>query len=195
MQIESIRDADYSTVVNEFRQAYKPDDLNRPNNADVLPKNERDKLAGILEITPTSSTNSDTFRQNLCSVSQAKYGKREMTFPLSFYDAATDAQKIQNYYCDRFSTLQKRAILRLPRRTYFNTLDLFSTVQAHHVGISAYDGTALPGKQHYQGTPIVTYSENIPSVVWAGGVFEGQVYEVEEEGPWFTITAETVSVF
>ena len=195
MQIESIRDADYSTVVNEFKQSYQPDELNQPKDVDVLPRAERDKLAGILEITPTSSTNSDTFRQNLCSVSQAKYGKREMTFPLSFYDAATDAQKIQNYYCDRFSTLQKRAILRLPRRTYFNTLDLFSTIQAHHVGISAYDGTALPGKQHYQGTPIVTYSENIPSVVWAGGVFEGQVYEVEEEGPWFTITAETISVF
>lgn len=195
MQIEGVRDADYSTVVNEFRQQYKRDELNQPTDAAVIRRSEREKLAGIIEINPTTSSANDDYREGLCSVSQAKYGKREMTFPLSFYDAATDAQKIQNYYCDRFSTLQKRAILRLPRRTYFNTLDLFSTIQAHHVGISAYDGTALPGKQHYQGTPIVTYSENIPSVVWAGGVFEGQVYEVEEEGPWFIITAETISVF
>ena len=193
--LASVQDNEYSTVVNEFRQYYNRDEINQPTDPAVVRRSELEKLAGKLEITPTSSTGSDTFRQNLCSVSQAKYGKREMTADLSFYDDATPAQTVQNYYCDRYSTLQKRGIIKVPRRTFHNTLDLFSTLRISHVGIPAADGTGLPGRTHYQGAPIITYSDGIPSVVWSGGVLEGQVYEVEEQGPWMTLTAETVSVF
>lgn len=195
LQLAQVSDDDYSTVVNQFRQYYKPDVLNQATDPATLRKSEREKLAGLLEITATRSTSGDTYRQGLCSTSQSKYGLREMTGELSFHDSATVAQKIQNYYCDRYSTLQKRVTIKVPRRSYHNTLDLFDTVRVSHVGIAAEAGTGIPTKQHYQGTPIVTYSENVPVLKWSGGVINGQIYEVQEQGPWMILTAETVSNF
>ena len=195
LQLVSVNDNDYSSVVNDFRQYYKPDILNQPTDPALLRRDAREKLAGLIEMNGTTSTSGDTYRQGLCSLSQAKYGKRPMTADLSFHDSASAAQEIVNYYCDRYSQLQKRVTFRVPRRVYMNTLDLFSTVRVNHLGIAASDGTALPLRKHYAGDGITDYAENVPAVAWAGGVIDGQIYEVQEQGPWMILTAETVGVF
>jgi hypothetical protein len=40
---------------------------------------------------------------------------------------------------------------------------------------------------------ITNYYEGVPVLKWLGGVLGGQVMEVEESGPWMTLTIETVS--
>lgn len=195
MQVVGVADNDYSQVVNSFRQYYQPDILNQPTDPSLLRRDAREKLAGKLEINPDSSTANDAFREGLCADSQEKYGEREIVFDLSYYDSADSAQKIQNYYCDRFSSLQRAFTLRLPRRSYYNTIELFSTIKAQHAAIPSSTGSAMPARQHHSNTPIVTYSDGIRSLVWSGGNIEGQVTEIQESGPWIYVTAETVSIF
>lgn len=195
MQVVGVVDNDYSQVVNSFRQYYQPDILNQPTDPSLLRRDAREKLAGKLEINPDSSTANDAFREGLCADSQEKYGEREIVFDLSYYDSADSAQKIQNYYCDRFSSLQRAFTLRLPRRNYYNTIELFSTIKAQHAAIPSSTGSAMPARQHHSNTPIVTYSDGIRSLVWSGGNIEGQVTEIQESGPWIYVTAETVSIF
>lgn len=191
----SLADNDYSQVVNEFRQFYKPDTLNQPDNPALLRRDAREKYAGKLEITPDASTSGDTYREEICEASQALYGKREMTAALDHYDSATPAQKVQNYYLDRYSTLQRRIAFRVPRRSYYNALDLFDNIRVEHAGISATAGSAMPAKGHDGGTPVTAYLEGVPVLTWTGGVVKAQILEVEEEGPWITFVAETVSIF
>lgn len=195
LQLVSVSDNDYSSVVNDFRQYYKPDILNQPTDPALLRRDAREKLAGLVEMNGTTSTSADTYRQGLCSLSEAKFGKRQMAADLGFYDSSSAAQEMVNYNVDRYSQLQKRVVFRVPRRDYMSTLDLFSTVRVNHLGIPASDGTSLPAKKHYAGDGITDYAENVPGVAWAGGVIDGQIYEVQEQGPWMILTAETVGVF
>lgn len=194
--LDEVRDNDYSSVVNAFNQFYKPEELNQPPvDPATLRRAEREKLAGKLEMDASSSTSGDTYRQAICSTSQAKYGRREMTAALDYFDTAASAQIIQNYYVDRYSTLQRRAKFRIPRKRYYTTLDLFDNVRLSHSGIDSGGGTALLAKQHSSSSAVTAYNEGVPLVTWLGGSFEGQIYQVEEEGPWLTFTAETVSQF
>lgn len=190
-----VRDNDYSSIVNSFKQYYSPDMLNLPSDPALIRRAEREKLAGKLELNASYSSASDTGRVDICAASEARYGKREMTFPLDFFDSASYAIKIQNYYCDRYSTLQRRVEFRIPRRRYYSSLGLFSNIKISHTGIETSNGTTLLAKQFYDYDVIKAYDNGVPSVVWQGGVIKAQVLEIEEEGPWMRIVAETVSEF
>lgn len=195
MLVRSVADNDYSQVVNEFRQFYQPDTLNQPTDPSLMRRDAREKLAGKIEITPTTSTNNDEYRQGLCADSQARFGRKAISFDLSFYDSAAYAQIIQNYFCDRFSSLHKRIAIRIPRRSYFSTLDFFSQLLTHHQGVSVTDGAAMPMRQQDEYTPTTTYYEGVPCLVWSGGAVLGEIYDIEENGAWMTVSIQTVSIF
>lgn len=191
--LESYADNDYSTVINDFRQGYKPDIVNQPNDPALARRDPRVKLANEILLNDTESTAGNTDRVAKCLLSQTLYGKRPHTAALDYYDSSTYAQVVQDYYCDRFTALQKRARFRIPRRTYYATLDLFSNIRLEHTAIPSADGSAYKLNEHYQGTMITNYYEGVPVLKWLGGVLGGQVMEVEESGPWMTLTIETVS--
>ncbi|WZO97258.1 LamG-like jellyroll fold domain-containing protein [Isosphaeraceae bacterium EP7] len=191
----SVADRDYAQVVNEFHQLYFRDPVNQPPETDFHQLNPKEKLSNELYITPDESASGDGYFQSLCAASQALYGRREHTPVFNFYDSATWAQPVQNYYCSRYSTLQKRATFRVPRRDFFASLDLFSAVQIQHTGLAHVDGTSLKARAHQAGAPIVAYHEGTPVLMWMGGTLEGQVMEIEESGAWMTLTIETISPF
>jgi len=193
--LESYGDNDYSTIVNDFRQSYKPDILNQSDDPALARRDPRVKLSNELILNETTSTADDDDRIAKCLASQNLYGKRQHTALLNYYDSATYAQHVQNYYCDRYSRLQKRARIRIPRKDYFDALDLFALVGAQHTAIPSAYGTALKLNAQHDGTMITTYDEGVPVLRWAGGSIWGEVLEIEESGHWMTLTIETVSPY
>lgn len=196
MQLINVADNDYETVVNDFLQFYKPDELNQPTDPAFLRRTDADKFIGRLVMNGTASTSADSYRQGLCATSQARYGKRPHTAKLDFYDSAAPAQKVQNYYADRYTDLAKRCAFRIPRRRFYDSgLALFSAVRVSHTGIFDVSGTAQMTKAHTDGYPAVVYDEGIPCLTWSGGTIEGRVVDVGEQGPFLTVVVETLSSF
>lgn len=193
--LEYVRDNEYSQVVNFFRQYYAPDTTNLSNDPAVIRRSEREKLSGKLELSSEESTLGDTARQALCTASEALYGRREHTAPLNFHDSAAGAKVVQNYLFDRYSRLQKRFRLSVPMRAWYNVLDYFTDIRAVHSGIPNSGGTAIEGAAYDAGTGLRLYDEGIPGISWFGGSIEGQVVEVQCQGPWMTVTCETTAVF
>lgn len=188
----SVSDNDYSTVVNDFDQLYARDTFYLPDDPATNKLNPTEKLANELVLTSTASTAGDADRVARLAASVALYGKREYKDGFGNYDSAIYTQPVQNYLCDRYSTLQKRATFRIPRRTYFNSIDLFSMLRLEHTGLADPNGTADKVVANSNGTPSPIYDEGVPSYGWAGGQIVGQVYEIQEEGAWMTITIETI---
>lgn len=192
-QLISVADNDFGSVVNDFDNLYERDTFFLSSDLASDRRNPGEKLANELIMNKDVVTSGDNDRRVKCQTSEAIYGKRENKLAFSFYDSSTWAQPVQNYLCDRYSTLQKRAVFRVPRSVYYNSLDLFSMVRLQHTAISDANGTAFTTSAFSSGTAIATYDEGVPSVPWAGGQLEGQVYEVQEQGPWMIVTIETVS--
>lgn len=190
-----VDDNDYGTVVNYFSQSYGRDIVTQPADIAFARSHPETKKPNLLELNPDGSSTGDTFREDVCDASQNLFGRREHTAPLSHFDSEAGAAVMQNYMCDRYSSLQKRAVARIYAGDFYTSLDLFSNVHLQHTGIPASDGTTLRAKAHYQGTPIVCYSEGVPCVVWSGGGLGVQVYEVEMQGAWMLLVGETVSQF
>lgn len=191
-----VRDNDYSTVVNDFENFYSPDEFNQPKDIAKLRKVERMKLQGALVLNDTQSTARDTARKNTCAASVTRYGRREMTQRLQYYDTAEKAQIMQNYWCDRYSSLQRQVKFKIPRKNFYTTLDLFSNVQVQHSAIECAQGTDLNPYGHNSNNDVTEQTSGlVPVQSWIGGTVSGQVVEVEEEGYWMTLTAETMGVF
>lgn len=188
-------DKDYSQIINEFHQYYYRDPINQPEETGFRNLNPGEKLANELYITPTESSGSNAYLEGLCSLSQELYGRREHVAALNFYDTSTYGQPVQNYYCARYSSLQKRVAFRVPRRDYFNVLDLFSAVQTQHTSLPHSLGTSQKARVHDSGTPVTVYNEGVPTLTWMGGVVGGQILDIEEQGAWITFTLETISQF
>lgn len=193
--LTQIADADYSYVVNEFNQGYDVDELNQLKDNQLIRRAGTDRYAALEYLTPTSSNDTDTARQGVCSTSQDLYGKRLHDAPYDFHDAATVVNKLQNYMVDRFSDLPRRAVVRLPRKRYYSTIDLFSTLQLQHSGVDSVHGTGFDSRVMYAGEEIEVYDEGVPCSVWSGGTIAGEVVGVEEEGPFITFEIITVGNF
>lgn len=189
----SVNDNDWSTVLNDFDQLYKRDPFYLPEDPAAIARDPSEKLANELVLNSTTSTAGDSDRIAKLLASVALYGKREYRANFNFYDSSTYAQPVQNYICDRFSTLQKRSTFRIPRRLFYDAVDLFSVMRLQHTGIANANGTTELGGAFSSGTALTVYDEGVPTVAWAGGQLDGQVYEIAEEGAWMTVTVETVS--
>lgn len=193
--LDFVRDNEYSQVVNYFRQYYAPDTLNVSSDPAVIRRAEREKLTGKIELSADETTTSDAARQTAVTNSEALYGRREHTAPLNFHDSLAGAKVIQNYLCDRYSTLQKRFRLQIPMRKWYSTLDMFTDIRAVHSAVPDGNGTALEGSVYDSGTGMRFYDEGVPGIVWAGGTITGQIIEVECRGAWMAVTCETTAAF
>jgi hypothetical protein len=184
-----------SNLVNEFKFPYAIDNLNQPKDPALLRRAETDKYSGYMYIDANDATNNDQRRIALCAASQALYGKREMAEPLDMYDSATPVELVQNYYCDRYSLKQQRGVFRIPRNRYYSTVDLFSTIQAQHSGLPFTQGTGFDNRSYFNDSGAIWYFEGVRSLIWSGGTIAGEVVGITEEGPFMTITVETMSPF
>lgn len=195
LTLMGIADDDDSNLVNSFKQPYGIDVLNLKKDAAFLRRAKTDKYTGLTEINAVEATSGDARRVALCVASQALYGKREMNEPLDMYDSAASAQEIQNYYCDRYTKKLTKAVVRIPRKTYYSTVDLFTTAQIQHSGIAATGGTGFDIRGYASDAAVTWYHDGVKGFAWAGGVVSGEVIEIVEEGPFMTVTVQTMNPF
>lgn len=191
-----VQDNDYGQVMNSFEGTYSLDVLNQNTDA-AFNRISRDIAYRGLEYiygNGTGFTANVKERAAKALDSQRIYGLRSVLMRCDLFDKAAPVQFLLAYLFDRWSSLQRRAKFRVPIKDYY-AVDLFSTVRVAAEGIRASTGNASSIPVQYQSDPIVTYSDGVPVNVWSGGIIEGFVVEIEEEGPFMTITVETVSPF
>lgn len=195
-QLISVQDEQDSNVINDFFQLYAPDELNVTKDATFLRRARSDKFNGLRYINTADSTDSDTYREGLCATSVALYGKREHRATLDMFDSVAPARSIQNYLCDRHTKRQQVFIFRVPKRLWYNLIDVLTSTGLSHSGLRATGGTGFAVKSQLStGEKVVAYNEGVPSVSWNGGEIKGEVVGVTEQGPWMTLECQTVSSF
>lgn len=192
LELISSLQEDETGVVNDLTLLYKRDNFNAPKDAAFLRRAQTDKFAGLVYQGASSGTVTDTLRQDNLTRSQSLYGKRELKETLDCYDTEEEALKVLGYLADRYYMRRKRVIVRVPRKRFYSTLDLFSTVQIQHSGIPCEMGSEYTIKPDDAGQPISLYFEGTPVTVWAGGTIQGEVVAVQEEGAFMTLTVEEV---
>ena len=195
MIVTSVEDNPFDTVVNKFLTVYGPDILNLSKDPLLIRKAETDKYIGVRYVYEDTSSDNDIYRQGLCAASQALYGLREFREAFDFYDTSAPVTKVQNYYIDRYSRLAKRFKIKVPRKKYYTSIDLFSKVRVAHTYLQFTGGDSQLSKCHDSQYTAIAYDEGVPSVVWSGGSLLGEVVEIAENSYWMEITCETVNPF
>lgn len=195
LTIKTVRDNDYSTIINDVKQVYAPDKLNVPKDPSITRKAETDKYSGLVYLNGTEDSGGSGTRSTQAAASIALYGRRDHRGNLDFYDSSTPAQIVSYYYFDRYNQLQKRVVCQVLRKVFYNSIDLFSKVAIQHTAIPNRNGTADFIRTAYDGTPIVIYYEGTPIVGMAEGVVMGEVMEIRESGPYMELIIETVPSF
>lgn len=194
--LEDVSDMDSSFVINSMEGVYKKDVL-QLNTDPAFLRISRDSRFLELEYTYGNGvgfSTSDATRPDQALASQVLYGLRESLERYDLYETAAPVRHCMDYKFDRFKDQQRRVTFRVNRRDYYSTaLDLFSTGRISHQGILAASGSASEIGQHYQGTPITTYDEGVPCVIWAGGTIKGFVSGIREQGRYMYVTLETIS--
>lgn len=190
-----IADDDDTNLVNSFKIPFGIDVLNQKKDPAFLRRAKTDKYTGLAEINEIDSTSGDARRVAMCAASQALYGTREMNEAFDMYDSSAPVEKVLAYYCDRYSKKLTKAVVRVPRKQYYSTVDLFTTAQIQHTGISATIGTGFDIRGFNADAPAAWYFEGVKGFAWSGGAIAGEVIEITEEGPFMTITVQTMNPF
>lgn len=195
-ELVKFQENDHNTVVNFFNCLHTPDPLQQPKSANFLRRAKTDKFSGDEVLNSTTSTAGDATRVAKMLASEALYDRRE-------YDAGafdkinntTHARRLMNYYADRYSSLQSRAVVKIPRRQYYATLDQFSAIEARSFQLPNADGTTDFIRVSNDGTKIAVENERVIGHSSQEGKMTGITYEVFEKGPWMYLVPETFSYF
>lgn len=194
LRVVRVEDEPTNRVFNSFSQDWFEDPINTPESPDYLRRTNSDKFTKNQFINESDSTASDTTREGYCAQSQALYGVRKLTWPLSFHRNATGVQKFQNYLCDRFHLRQQEITVEIPRRYFFDTIDLLDSVVVDSRGIGTEDGGQVHNETRVVGTTTVATAESgDPASIssWNYGTLKGIVTRIESGGSVIRITYTT----
>lgn len=192
MTLLAYGDEDESNVVNQFKCVYAPDPLNTPKDPAFLRRAGTNSYSGFIELTTAAA---DVRRAALCTSSQSFFGLREFREAFDFLDSQAMTQRAVDYYCDRYAERQEIAVVRIPKRRFYTTFDVLSTARVNHQGIRSRNGTGFGLHSASSNLGMTWYREGTPCVLWSGGKVAGEVVDVVEEGPFMTLTVQTMSPF
>jgi len=196
LQIISLKDNDYSTVINDAEFRYQTSEFKELGDPWILKRSKDDeRLENVFKINPDASTNTDTQRQTLLTDSKTLYGLRQHRSDLYMLSTDTEVEQVAHYWVDRYHELHQRLVIRVPWRDYYNVLDLFSNVRVNHTKLPNESGTHEFLRAHNDGTPVVTYYQGVPMIDWRGGTIAGEVITTWEIDEWLYVEVETMSSF
>lgn len=192
LKVVSIQDEPINRVFNTFSQNWKNNALQFPTDPKSTRRSRTDKFLENQFLNQNDSTSGDTSRENAMADSVALYGERVMDFPLDMHTDATGVQNLQNYYASRFKFRQQLITVEIPRRIFYNRVDLLESglVQSDQIG----DDLGYMTAEGVRDVGTATFSAsvtNYPGVGFNFGEIKGIVTAVEETGPFIRVTINT----
>jgi hypothetical protein len=185
----------YTDVVNDFEISYNPDPLNQVSDLAFLRTVSEVRSAGIEYCNDVNEGTSTKTRKTRLAASVALYGRREMKANFSSLHVATSANQIMEYYIDKFYRVNKFATIRIPRRKYYNSLDIFNSLRLNHISLPAESGSRPSVIEYNDGAEIKAYNDGVPLLSWTGGSIRGIVTTVTERDSFIDLTVETTNPF
>lgn len=200
VQIVSFEESPEADLINKVDLVYNVDVLNLNQDA-ASTRNAKDSRFLDLEyIYPDDSGESvnDDTREALAAASQARYGTRAALWKFDFHVRPDHARKVLNYYFDRYHNQRGILTVRVLRRTWYNSLDLFSKGRVRHSLIPTTLGNRSDEKTKIRdssGNFLTLYSDGIPLTGAVQGEHSGEILDVVEQGGYMTIAIETMDSF
>lgn len=186
--VMSYEDTPADSLVNDVDCFFAPDVLDVVDDPALIRKGAGN-YGGEVYVN-ADETNMLSSRVASCSASQAVYGRRQYRETLDFWNSPLRASEIAYYVVDRYSSKQQAVRISVPRRDYYDLVDVTNKLVITHTVLK--DGTIhgefAPSNDAYD-------SENVPQVVFDTGTVTGEVVDVQEFGPYMILVVETGSAF
>jgi hypothetical protein len=191
LSLLGVYDNDESSVINSFSYLHTPNPLQNPVDAAFLRRAKSDKYSGHVYLNADDSSDSDTTREGNMSDSVDLYGMRPHSRTIvDKLDSAAAVEKLRDYNADRYSTLQRRFEITVPRSRWYNEADMFDILEVEHADLPDSGGTYSDDAADSQ-----SYTNGIPTASASLGSMWGECVEVRESGEWMTFVVETVSSY
>lgn len=185
-----IKDSDHGQIVNSIKFRYNADKLNVIDDPRRTRIADGDILADEIVITGDSAGDSQAVA---AYKSASRWGGREFNHVMTRHNDATSARKIADFYLDKYHAKQERLTVRVDRRKFAETVDLFASVEVQDEAINS--GSVLKVVTDYATDypkPLsISNGGIVTSKAQSAGLFAGRVVEVMEQGPWLFLTLET----
>ena len=192
LTVVSIQDEPIIKVFNDFDQDYGNNALEFPANPESIRRSRTDKFLNRQFLNKDDSTAGDTAREAKCSQSHSLYGVRRMDFPYDLHTNATGVANMQNYFCDRFHLKNQVVTVEIPRRQYYNSVELLESalVDSDEIG-DALGYMSLEGARDAGQDTLSAAVSNYPTAAFNYGRLKGIITGVEESGSFMRVTILT----
>ena len=200
LRVLSIGESDESQLINRVDVVYNVDVLTLNQDPALARRVKDSRFLGLEYSYPgeTGTISDDSTRGDLMSDSLALYGERSALWRFELHQRGAGVRKVLNYYTDRYGFVRLQSAVRVLRKQWYNTLDLFSQVRVRHSMIPTTFGNRSeePGKLHDgAGTEVKAYNEGVLTKILITGEIKGEILEITEQGPYMTILVETMHSF
>jgi len=195
MVVEQVEDNAYTQIINSFENAYFEDFLDQPADESFQRRARGERFQSLIYLDGDTSNNADTVRENKMAFSQQLFGKKPFREDFELIQRQVDALTIRNYLADRWATLQRRALVRMPRREWYTRADLFSNIRLFHRDIPVGGGQTDDFILHSDFENFDLFFDGVRLNLWCGGEFQGEVVETYEQDDYVYFMLETVAPF
>ncbi len=200
LRLVSIQESSDGDLVNSIDALYSPDALG-VRLEEALNRKVKDQKYLELEFIRDGKTGEgydDATRGAFATASQALYGIRSAVWRWFMHIRQAGARYVLNYYFDRYHKQRKLVTIRVPRRSWYSSIDLFTKGRVFHSRLPGYvgarsdepvkesDGAGTLVTAHYDGVPITGFNQ---------GEHSGEVLRIEESGAYMLVTVENMNSF
>lgn len=181
----SYEDTPQDEIINDIEMFYYPDVMNLVDDPDLNRKGGAAyrQLAYCNE--STQNVGSATYSTR-CATSNSLYGRRQYREQLDIWNRDVRANEIIYYFVNRYSEQRQVAKIAVPRRDYYDVIDLTNKIVLNHNVLkdASIDGEFVATADYYD-------AGNVPQKPYDTGTLTGRVVDVQEFGGLMILTLET----
>jgi len=200
LRVLGITESPDNDLINSIDVLYSTDALAVNSDAALTRKVIDQKYLELEYIRDgeTGEASNDTQRAAAATASIALYGLRAAVWRFYMHVRQEGVRKVLNYYFDRYSKQRTLLTVRIPRKTWYSTIDLFSKGRTKHsrimgpVGSRGDEPTRITDGA---GSTAIFYQDGVPITWISEGVHTGEVLKVEEAGAYMVVTVESMNSF
>ncbi len=200
LRVLGITESPDTDLINSIDVLYSPDAIGVHSDAALDRKVVDQKYLELEYIRDgaTGEASNDTQRAAAATASIALYGLRAAVWRFYMHVRQDGVRKVLNYYFDRYSKQRTLLTVRIPRKTWYSTIDLFSKGRTKHsriMGVVGSRGDEPVRVTDGAGSTALIYENGVPVTSILEGTHTGECLKIEESGAYMVITVESMNSF